>query len=169
MSNDHLGLDHVPLGASAVAVATQRLAQMVRADLGEVLAVRGDLSLLEWRICVALAERGPVPQKEIVSFCRMQQAQVSRALAVLQSRRLIHVEQGSKDRRSKLFHLTPEGRALFEKNLPDVERFCATIDDALTPQERSQFIDMCERIASACHDKKPAGTLPPTARIKQVT
>jgi DNA-binding MarR family transcriptional regulator len=168
MSDGHLGLERVPFGASIVAVATQRLAQIVRATLSDVLGTRGELSLLEWRICVALRECGPVPQKEVVLFCRMQQAQVSRALSSMQNRRLIEAMQGREDRRSRLFILTSEGQALFERNRPDVERFCAAMDGALSAKERAQFLDMCERIAIACHDSNPADMAEAPAHHRRV-
>lgn len=147
MPNSHLDLENVPFGASKVAVTAYRLSQLLRSQLEGALALQGELSLIEWRICLGLSEASTVSQKELVQFTRMQQAQVSRALVQLEERSLIASTGSKQDRRSKLYSLTERGSKHLERNLPIVVEFCETIDSALSPAEIDLYMQLSERIA----------------------
>lgn len=147
MTNSYLGLEKIPFGASSVAVTAYRLSQLLRSELEGALAVQGELSLIEWRICLGLSEASTVSQKELVQFTRMQQAQVSRALVLLEERSLIVSTSSKQDRRSKLYSLTELGSKYLKRNLPIVLEFCETIDAALSPPEIELYMQLSERIA----------------------
>ncbi|MFT5111115.1 MAG: DNA-binding MarR family transcriptional regulator [Parasphingorhabdus sp.] len=149
MSNDYLDLQTMPRIASSVAIATQRLSQLVRGELEKVFNEFGELSLIEWRICLKLFDAGLTTQKEIVAFTKMQQAQVSRSLRSLEERKFIKTERGVEDRRNRLFSLTRKGRQQIKIYSPIIEQFCSTIDDEFTLTEIKQYLAMSERIAQA--------------------
>jgi|GEM_PF-1240428 len=148
-AQDPLELDHVPPGASILSMATHRLSRLMRAQLSNLLASEGDLSLVDWRICVALSQREAVPQKALVDYAKMEQAHVSRSLSLMQARGLITSRRSDRDRRIWLYSLTQEGHDRFREVLPAVSARCRAIDDTLSPEEREQFLDMTRRLAVA--------------------
>lgn len=150
-SPDPLDLHHVPPGASVLSMATHRLSRLMRAQLSALLAAEGDLSLVDWRICVALSQREAVPQKALVDYAKMEQAHVSRSLSLMQARGLIHSRRSDRDKRIWLYSLTERGQFHFERVLPAVTARCNTIDETLTPAEIAQFLDMTRRLAVAAH------------------
>lgn len=148
-SSDPLELDHVPPGASILSMATHRLSRLMRAQLSNLLATEGDLSLVDWRICVALSQRENVPQKMLVDYAKMEQAHVSRSLSLMQARGLIHSRRSDQDKRIWLYSLTEKGHTHFKAVLPAVSARCQAIDETLSPEEMAQFLDMTRRLAVA--------------------
>ena len=149
MSTDLLESGHVPAGASVLSLATHRLSRLLRSQLATLLSRHGNLSLVDWRICVALSERGTSPQKGLADFAKMEQGQISRSLSLMQTRGLIRSERSDRDKRVWLYSLTDEGRSHFHKVLPVVADRCKSIDNTLSPSEREQFLDMAQRLARA--------------------
>lgn len=156
MVKSALELETIPLGASKLAVTAARLSQLLRAEHEHALAQRGDLTLIEWHICLALSQGASVSQKALVDFTRAQQAQVSRALFHLHERGLIRSWPSDNDRRSKLYALAERGSAHLTRNMPALISLCDRIDAALTPAELAKFIELSERIARVAQED-PAG------------
>ena len=144
-----LELETVPLGASKVAIATSRLSRLIRTEQEKALATHGDLTLVEWRICMALSQEKSVSQKGLIAFTQIQQAQVSRALVQLEAREIIKSLTSETDRRSKLYTLTDLGHEHFKRNLPVITAFSESIEQALGAAEVALFLDLSERIAKA--------------------
>lgn len=147
-----LDLDNVPAGASLLSMATHRLSRQLRYQLGNLLARHGELSLVDWRICVGLSQQQTITQKELVNFTKMEQGQVSRSLAVLEKRELIRSSRCDLDKRARQFSMTDRGRVHFNRVLPAVAAYCEAIDQSLSPQEFEAFLEMAQRIARASAD-----------------
>jgi len=139
----------VPPGASLLSVVAQRLSRFLRSQLGRLLINTGDISLVEWRIYIGLAQHDAVTQKDLIAFTEIEQGQVSRSLARMEKRHLIKSRQSTADRRVRLYSLTETGRAEFDTILPSVTAYHEAIDRALSPEEQRQFLDMAERIVDA--------------------
>ena len=149
MTDGSLDLNTVPRISSVLAIATQRLSQLVRNELERLFAEHGDLNLIDWRICLKLFDSGPSSQKSIVEFSKMQQAQVSRSMRSLEDRGYIDSERGEEDRRSRIFSLTPAGAEQVKHYRPMVETFCRVIDNSFSDEEIEMYLAMSERIAAA--------------------
>lgn len=156
MTASTLDLDSIPYGASTIAIAAHRLSQLLRSEFERTLSDHGELSLIEWRICVGLSRSTPITQKELVGFTRMQQAQVSRALLQLEERGLIESRPCNQDRRARRYSLTDNGRAHFDHNWPVAEAHRQAVDGALDPAEVAQYLEMSERIALAAQQEVQA-------------
>ncbi len=152
MSLGLLDLDNVPAGASLLSMTAHRLSRLLRYQIGDLLARHGELSLVDWRICVGLSQQQTITQKELVNFTKMQQGQVSRSLAVLEQRGLIRSSRCDRDKRARQFSMTDRGRVHFNRVLPAVAAYCEAIDQSLSPDEFEQFLEMAQRIAQASAD-----------------
>lgn len=147
--SDLLDLGNVPTGTSLVAMAIYRLSRIIRLGLAHRLNESEPLSLVAWRIFLGLSGDTPVPQRDLVAFTDMEQAQVSRALKRMEADGLIQSRSSTKDGRVRLFSLTDRGRAQFEAALPAVRAYYRAIDAALQPEEQAKFIEMSRRVAAA--------------------
>ena len=145
MNDGFLDLDVVPAGASSVAIAAQRLSRLLTGQLGALLAQQRNLSLVDWRICVGLADQPWISQTALVGFMKMQQAQVSRSLSMLEQRGMIKASRNKTDRRGWQFALSDQGRAYFEEILPVVAAYCRGVDQVLTDRE----LILSEKISNA--------------------
>jgi len=149
MSAGILDLDFVPPGASIVSMATHRLSRLLRSELGELLNQQSEIGLPGWRICIGLASRGEITQKELVDYTKIEQGQISRSLAYLEDAGLIASRRCDEDRRSRRFSLTAKGQDEIQRLLPSVTVYCDAVDQALTEEELKLFLSMAERIAAA--------------------
>lgn len=150
MAEELLKIDHVPTGASVASTVTQRLSRLLRNQLGTVLTQHSGFGLTDWRMFVGLSQKPGSTQKELVEFAQMEQAQVSRSLALMKERGLITSVRSRSDKRAWLFSLTSKGQTQFERLLPLVRAYCEGIDAVLTPREMKLYLDMAQRIARAC-------------------
>lgn len=144
-----LASDKIPVHSSLLSVATQRLARVLKSQISALLSDNGKLGLVEWRICLCISQSENPTQKDLVDFAGMEQGQISRAMMKLESRGLITSHQAPHDRRARIFALSETGKEYFDRVQPLVANYHASIDAALSPQEREQFIQMAERIAKA--------------------
>ncbi|AVO38165.1 MarR family winged helix-turn-helix transcriptional regulator [Pukyongiella litopenaei] len=146
---DPLDLTNVPSGTSEIAMAVYRLSRILRLGLSQALNDPEPLNLVTWRILLGLSDGEPVPQRDLVAFTDMEQAQVSRALKRLETDGLIRSSTCRSDGRVRLVSLTQRGRVTFEAALPAVQHYHRAIDVALGSEERAQFIAMSRRVAAA--------------------
>lgn len=154
-TNDKLlHLDDVPVGATALSMATHRLSRLLRSNLAELLMEHGQIGLPAWRIYTGLAEFGSATQKQLVQFTHIEQSLVSRALAQLEKQGDIISRRCDVDKRARRFEFTEKGRQQFEQLLPMAQALSQQINSALTEEEFELYLDMAERIGRAAVDFK---------------
>ena len=94
------------------------------------------LTIPEWRVLAILGRYAPLSSNEICDRSGMDKAKVSRAVASLVKRELIHREQNRDDLRLIRLSFTPLGRSVYERIVPralDLER---ELTRALLPGDR---------------------------------
>ncbi len=67
----------------------------------------------------------------------------------LEQKGIIESKQSARDRRVRIFALSDEGQAYFDRVQPVIEAYHQQIDAVLSEQEKAQFLDMVERVAKA--------------------
>ena len=149
MAEDLLELTHIPTGASPLSIATNRLSQLLRAQLTDLLKQNGNIGLPIWRIYTGLAEMNEATQKQLATFTRIEQSHISRALAQLEDRGELLSRRCDEDKRARRFCFTPTGRENYERLLPIVELFYQNIDGAFSPEEIALYLELTERLAQA--------------------
>jgi DNA-binding MarR family transcriptional regulator len=104
------------------------LAQEVSERLSVIYAKRFNLDITQWRILANLASRGEMTAQEVA---------ISRAVAELETRKLIERTTSAKDKRAFAMRLTGKGRKLFEQLLPLVLAFEQDVLNQLeTPEQK---------------------------------
>ncbi|WP_136657617.1 MarR family transcriptional regulator [Nitratireductor sp. XY-223] len=147
MTKTLLELEKIPASASLIAVATHRLSRLLRAQLGKVLAQCGGMSIAEWRILAGLDQQDGITQKHLIEFTKIEQGQLSRALAAMEERKLISSTRSDEDRRARIFSMTDKGRIFFEQILPSVTAHNRALDAAFSREEKALFLEMVARLA----------------------
>jgi DNA-binding MarR family transcriptional regulator len=107
--------------------------------LSRVYARHHHLGLPEWRVLVALGQFGWMSGKAICTHTHMHKTKVSRAVAILEGRKLIARRANRADMRESLVSLTPAGRAIYEEIAPHAVEFTRRLTEILTPSDREAF------------------------------
>jgi DNA-binding MarR family transcriptional regulator len=98
-----------------------------------------DLSVAQWRVIAAAAERHGLTQQQIAQRTRMDKLTVSRATTGLVRRGLLMREPNHNDRRCHHLVLTPTGEALYADVVPKALELERRLFEGLDRQELADF------------------------------
>lgn len=134
-------LDEAGTGLSVddfLTTVTSRAANALRRSITVPYADRHGLSVSEWRLLSVLTEAREMSFADLVVASVSDKAMVSRTLRLLQERGWVEVEhQGSNPRWKQIVcRITPAGRALHRKVMPQARRAQAAMIRRMSAQER---------------------------------
>ena len=104
------------------------------------------VSLGLWPFHRALWERDGLSQRELSEKVRMKGPTTVAALNKLEERGLVRREENKKDARKINVYLTPAGRKVYRKVIPEVEAVNRQCLEMLTESDQAEFKDMIKRI-----------------------
>ena len=90
------------------------LANLVSQALSRIYVERYGLGVPEWRVLVTLGQFGVMTGKAIGAHSHMHKTKVSRAVALLEKRKLLSRRMNQEDMREALLSLTPAGRGIYQ-------------------------------------------------------
>ena len=115
------------------------VASLVSLALSRVYARRYGIGVPEWRVLVTLGQYGVMTGKAIGAHTHMHKTKVSRAVALLEKRRLIARRANRDDMREAFLSLTAGGRSMYEEVAPHALEFARRLTDILSPSDREAF------------------------------
>jgi DNA-binding MarR family transcriptional regulator len=115
------------------------VASLTSQALSRVYARRYNIGVPEWRVLVTLGQFGVMTAKAIGAHTHMHKTKVSRAVAVLERRRLLARRANREDMREAFLSLTAAGRAMYEELAPHALDFARRLTEILTPADREAF------------------------------
>src|SRR5580693_6648142 len=115
------------------------VASLVSQALSRVYARRYRIGVPEWRVLVTLGQYGVMTGKAIGTHTHMHKTKVSRAVALLEKRKLVARRANRADMRESFLSLTPNGRAMYEELAPHALDFARRLTEILTPADREAF------------------------------
>src|SRR5271169_4275233 len=115
------------------------VASLVSQALSRVYARRYRIGVPEWRVLVTLGQYGVMTGKAVGAHSHMHKTKVSRAVALLEKRRLLVRRANREDMREAFLSLTGAGRAMYEELAPHALDFARRLTEILTPQDREAF------------------------------
>jgi DNA-binding MarR family transcriptional regulator len=115
------------------------VASLVSQALSRVYARRYRIGVPEWRVLVTLGQYGVMTGKAIGAHTHMHKTKVSRAVALLEKRRLLVRRSNRADMRESFLSLTAGGRAMYEELAPHALEFAERLTEILTPADRDAF------------------------------
>jgi len=115
------------------------VASLVSQALSRVYTRRYRIGVPEWRVLVTLGQYGVMTSKAIGAHTHMHKTKVSRAVALLEERKLLVRRANHADMREAFLSLTGPGRAIYEELTPHALDFARRLTDILTPGDRDAF------------------------------
>jgi len=115
------------------------VASLTSQALSRVYARRYRIGVPEWRVLVTLGQYGVMTGKAVGAHSHMHKTKVSRAVALLEKRRLLVRRANREDMREAFLSLTAAGRAMYEELAPHALDFARRLTEILTPQDREAF------------------------------
>jgi DNA-binding MarR family transcriptional regulator len=115
------------------------VATLVSEALSRVYARRYRIGIPEWRVLVTLGQFGVMTGKAIGAHTHMHKTKVSRAVALLEKRKLLARRINRSDMRESFLSLTAAGRTVYEELAPHALEFARRLTDILTPGDRDAF------------------------------
>ncbi len=115
------------------------VASLVSQALSRVYARRYRIGVPEWRVLVTLGQYGVMTGKAVGAHTHMHKTKVSRAVAILEERKLLLRRSNRADKRESFLSLTASGRAMYEDLAPHALDFARRLTEILTPVDREAF------------------------------
>jgi DNA-binding MarR family transcriptional regulator len=115
------------------------IASLVSQALSRVYTRRYGIGVPEWRVLVTLGQYPMMTAKAIGAHTHMHKTKVSRAVALLEKRRLLGRRANRDDKREAFLSLTGAGRTMYEEVAPHALDFANRLTEILTPADREAF------------------------------
>lgn len=132
------------------------VASLVSQALSRIYSERYGIGIPEWRVLVTLGQYGIMTGKAVGAHSHMHKTKVSRAVALLEKRKLVARRANRADMREAFLSLTPAGRAIYEELAPIALDFAKHLTEAIAPADRAAFNRAIENLT-----KKSATLAPP--------
>src|SRR5215210_2293670 len=115
------------------------VASLVSQALSRIYADRYGIGVPEWRVLVTLGQYGMMTGTAIGSHSHMHKTKVSRAVALLEKRKLITRRANRADLREAFLALTPAGRATYDDLAPIALDFANRLSEVVDTADRAAF------------------------------
>jgi DNA-binding MarR family transcriptional regulator len=115
------------------------VSSLVSQALSRVYAQRYGIGVPEWRVLVTLGQFPMMTAKAIGAHTHMHKTKVSRAVAILEKRRLLGRRSNRDDKREAFLSLTAAGRNIYEELAPHALDFAKRLTEILTSDDREAF------------------------------
>jgi DNA-binding MarR family transcriptional regulator len=125
------------------------LASLVSQALSRVYSEPYGIGVAEWRVLAALGQYGVMTGKAIGAHGHMHKTKVSRAVALLEHRKLVARRANRSDMREAFLSLTPAGRDIYEHLAPIMLAMAEQLIAAVEPADRAVF----DRVLKALTDR----------------
>jgi DNA-binding MarR family transcriptional regulator len=124
------------------------VASLVSQALSRIYAERYGIGVPEWRVLVTLGQYGLMTGKAIGGHSHMHKTKVSRAVALLEQRKLVVRRANRADLRESFLTLTPAGRAMYDDLAPIALQFTNRLSEAIEPADRPAFERAVDRLTA---------------------
>jgi DNA-binding MarR family transcriptional regulator len=136
-------------------------ANIVSNALSRIYAERYKIGVPEWRVLVTLGQFGMMTAKAIGIHSHMHKTKVSRAVAMLERRKLVTRRANRDDLREAFLSLTPAGRDIYSDLAPGAMEFARKLMETIEPADRAALgralNKLTERSAQIAADIAKAG------------
>ena len=129
---------------SSVADRVARLNVMLKRQLGGYSKEKFDLTVVETRLILMLAMPGPNTVNHLANRSDLDRTQISRSIATLIRRDLVHRSPGPVDRREARLRLTKKGAAVHRKILAELVERNRVLISGLPAETLASFFEVME-------------------------
>jgi len=136
-------------------------ASLVSAALSKIYAERYKIGVPEWRVLVTLGQCGMMTAKQVGAHSHMHKTKVSRAVALLERRKLVSRRTNRADLREAFLSLSPAGDNIYSELTPIAMDFVQQLMDTIDPADRAALDralkNLAERAAQLAPDVAKGG------------
>ncbi len=125
------------------------VANVVSQALSRLYATRYGIGVPEWRVLVTLGQYGMMTGKAVGEHSHMHKTKVSRAVALLETRKLLTRRANRSDLRESFLSLTPAGRAIYDDMAPIALDFAKRLTALIDPADRAAFERAVDRLTES--------------------
>jgi DNA-binding MarR family transcriptional regulator len=122
------------------------VASLTSQALSRIYADRYGIGVPEWRVLVTLGQYGMMTGKQIGAHSHMHKTKVSRAVAVLERRKLLARRTNREDLREAFLSLTPAGMTIYQDLAPIALDFGRRLCEVIEPCDRAAFDRAVDRL-----------------------
>lgn len=94
------------------------------------------LTMNQWRCLVIIYAHEPVTAKDISNFTLLDKMTISRAVKVLQKRRLVNVSTSGHDARSRMLSISKIGKEVYDQVIPFAQDYESRLLASLTNEQQ---------------------------------
>jgi DNA-binding MarR family transcriptional regulator len=120
--------------------------------LSRIYVDRYKFGVPEWRVLVTLGEFGTMTGKAIGLHSHMHKTKVSRAVALLERRKLVVRKVNREDMRESFLSLTPAGQVIYDDLVPLALDFARQLADAVDPADLPTLDRVLRRLGERAAD-----------------
>jgi DNA-binding MarR family transcriptional regulator len=130
-------------------------ASLVSQALSRIYAERYQIGVPEWRVLVTLGQFGLMTAKAVGAHSHMHKTKVSRAVAMLERRKLLTRRANRADLREAFLSLTPAGLAVYDELAPLALEFSRNLLEAVDPADRDALCRALRKLAKRSAELAP--------------
>ena len=130
------------------------LAANISLALSKIYKQEFDITIAQWRVLAQLAEHKKLYSKDIGAVTSMDKSKVSRAVKVLETKKLIQRQIDKVDQRAAYLSLTKHGQALYLQIAPKALQWEQQLLSSLQANERKHLMNILNKL-----DKQAALTV----------
>jgi len=115
------------------------LAERISNALSKIYVSRYGIAVGEWRVMATLGEFEQMQARDIGCHAKMDKVRVSRAVKQLREKGLLQTEVLEDDHRGSMLRLSDEGKALYQKIVPEALAWERELLAPLSPEDRKSL------------------------------
>jgi DNA-binding MarR family transcriptional regulator len=126
-----------------------KTSKMLACLIGEVFKENNlDLTREQWVFLVKLNHKDGIPQNELAFITERDKTSLTRLVKTMERKDLIIRQNSTKDKRIKLVFLTEEGKIVYKKSLPIMQKTIKDLQKGLTTEEIKLTIQVLKKFQS---------------------
>jgi DNA-binding MarR family transcriptional regulator len=122
------------------------VSSLISQALSSIYSERYRIGVPEWRVLVTLGQYGVMTGKAIGAHSHMHKTKVSRAVALLERRKLVTRRTNKADMREAFLSLTPAGRTIYHDLAPIAREFVARLAADISAADQAAFERVLTRL-----------------------
>ena len=120
-----------------------------------------DLTQVQYACLAALEQKPGIDQATLAGLIAYDRATIGTVLDKLDTKGLVARKVNPRDRRARVMHLTGAGHTLYRAVTPLVQEIQLAMTEGLEPEERTEFLRLAAKLASAGNALSRAPLLEP--------
>lgn len=121
-------------------------ATLVSQALSRIYGERYRVGVPEWRVLITLGQFGVMTGKAVGMYSHMHKTKVSRAVALLERRKLVARRANREDLREAFLSLTPAGEDIYRDAAPVALDFARKLLEVVEPADRAALDRALQRL-----------------------